>query len=344
MKKYDQLKNDFSPAKQVTQQLIEKDQGANEEDKIKNERIAILIGIAANFMLAVNLLCAKMANMFAPSFSCNNYSMWRAVGLGLISYYKLRNKKSGIPQFSEINSKGWFLTRTVGNYVVNVSIIMSIVYLRAATASCIAAIHPFIVITLSIVILKEKFHMRYLTGMLICFAGTALIILNERKSGNARSDVNIEVEDHTKNAHILIGVFFITLHVISVGFALFAQKMVVREGITSDVQILYVGITNFMCGFVCAVYELNLGLNFTLIGMALLNSVFFYLACMFTDMALVRMDISKFAPLAYFQTFFVFNLSFFLFGEAFYLSDIIGSLMIMSFHVYNVYDPIKSDS
>lgn len=54
------------------------------------------------------------------------------------------------------------------------------------------------------------------------------------------------------------------------------------------------------------------------------------------------MDVSKFFPTTYIQAIFVFILGFLIFGEKFFVTDLIGSLLIVSFHIYNWYRPIKS--
>ena len=54
------------------------------------------------------------------------------------------------------------------------------------------------------------------------------------------------------------------------------------------------------------------------------------------------MDVSKFSPTTYIQAIFVFILGFLIFGEKFFVTDLIGSLLIVSFHIYNWYRPIKS--
>ena len=119
------------------------------------------------------------------------------------------------------------------------------------------------------------------------------------------------------------------------------QKIIVSEGVKTEVQVFYTGLYNFLTALVVSVFEWNFGLNFWLIVIASINAFAFYGAIAFTDMALKRMDVVKFAPSSYVQSLFVFVFGLILFGESVYISDLIGSFLIVAFHVYNAYDPIK---
>lgn len=88
--------------------------------------------------------------------------------------------------------------------------------------------------------------------------------------------------------------------------------------------------------------EGNFGLNIWLIIITFGNGLVFYYGQLFTDLALKNMDVSKFSPTTYIQAIFVFILGFLIFGETFFVTDLIGSLLIVSFHIYNWYRPIKS--
>ena len=56
-----------------------------------------------------------------------------------------------------------------------------------------------------------------------------------------------------------------------------------------------------------------------------------------------NLAISKFLPLTYFGTVFIFILGWLILGERVYFTDIIGSLLIVGFQIYNVWFPIIKD-
>ena len=56
--------------------------------------------------------------------------------------------------------------------------------------------------------------------------------------------------------------------------------------------------------------------------------------------AINNIALSKYLPLTYFGTVFIFILGWIILGERVYFSDIIGSLLIIGFQIYNVWFPI----
>ena len=54
------------------------------------------------------------------------------------------------------------------------------------------------------------------------------------------------------------------------------------------------------------------------------------------------MRINKYMPITYLNIVFIFIFGFLFFGEKIYITDIIGSLMILGFQIYNVIFPVKS--
>lgn len=302
-----------------------------ESTLLKNERIGILIAITAQFFWALSVISIKLGSK-CGQFNANTFSLWKSLAQMLIAYYLLKQKQIPILKFSDVKSKGWFLLRTFGNYFGYNCLILAIVYLRAATASCLAGANPFVIIILSVWLTNEKFYIRYLLGIIVCFIGSSMIVLNEKHGGSSTVG---------ENANIPLGVFFGLCHVVLVGSSIFGQKIIVSEGVKTEVQVFYTGLYNFLTAVVVSVFEWNFGLNFWLIVISSINAFAFYGAIAFTDIALKRMDVVKFAPSSYVQSLFVFVFGLILFGESVYISDLIGSFFIVAFHVYNAYDPIK---
>ena len=305
---------------------------------IQRERKAIIYAVIAQFIWAIGVIIIKAGNK-CTNFTPNSYSMWRSVFMSLITYYTLKQKNIPIIPFSQVKRKYWFLVRTLGTYFCFLFYIISLVYLRAATASCLDSSAPLIIIFLSAWLLKEKIYMRYIIGIILCFIGSAMIVLNDKKSGSASLPVD-DKED--SNTIIAKGIFFSMLNVIMYSLITFAQKLMVMDGLSTEIQIFYTGTSNFVLGFAFCLYEGNFGLNIWLIIITFGNGLVFYYGQLFTDLTLKNMDVSKFSPTTYIQAIFVFILGFLIFGETFFVTDLIGSLLIVIFHIYNWYRPIKS--
>lgn len=69
------------------------------------------------------------------------------------------------------------------------------------------------------------------------------------------------------------------------------------------------------------------------------NAPIFYLANYCDAKALKYISINKLNPITYLSIVFVFILGYFLLGENIYLTDVIGSIIIIGFQLYNIYVP-----
>ena len=301
---------------------------------IKRERIAIGWAFLSQTIWATGVILIRSATK-CNKFSPNSYSLWRSVFMSIITYITMKLKQSHIISLHEVPNKTWFIIRTFGIYFSFLFYIISLLYLRTSTTSCLGAANPFVVMILSVVVLKETFYMRYLIGMIVCFIGSAMLVLNEKTSSSSNTTTN-------NDKNIPVGLFFIICHILTCGFAVFSQKIMIIHKIDADNQVLFTGLSNCLVAFVVALVEGNFGLSFGVVFLAFLNAIIFYLGITTTDWAMAMMDASKFAPTAYIQTLFVFIFSLLVFGEKFYLSDIIGSFFIVAFHLHNAYNPIRS--
>ena len=301
-------------------------------NNMNREYWAYFLAVACHFIWALGVIVMKIAS-YSVKFSPNNFSMWRSVFMSIVTYIYVKFYiKSKMNNFFEMKIKMWFLVRIFGIYFTFLFFLSSLLYLRAATSSCISSANPLIVIFLSIFLLKEKFYWRYLIGVIICFIGSAMILLNDRTENKSTVKQNF-----TK------GLIYITLHVFSFSFSVFSQKVCVNNGINSETMVFWTGTSNLAVSFLVACVMNDFGLDFIVIFMAFLTAVTFYLSQKLNDMAFAIMDASKFAPTFYIQTLFVFILCAIFFKEKFFFSDLIGSLLIVAFHFYNAYSPIKSE-
>ena len=267
---------------------------------IKRERIAIGWAFLSQTIWASGVILIRSATR-CNKFSPNSYSLWRSVFMSIITYITMKLKQSHIISLHEVPNKTWFIIRTFGIYFSFLFYIISLLYLRTSTTSCLGAANPFVVMILSVVVLKETFYMRYLIGMIVCFIGSAMLVLNEKTSSSSNTTTN-------NDKNIPVGLFFIICHILTCGFAVFSQKIMIIHKIDADNQVLFTGLSNCLVAFVVALVEGNFGLNFGVVFLAFLNAIIFYLGITTTDWAMAMMDASKFAPTAYIQTLFVFIL------------------------------------
>ena len=309
---------------------------SSENSKIKAiilERKGFLFGLGAQFMWAVCAICIKYGSK-CNSFSPNAHSFLRSVSMTIFSYIAFKYENIPFTPFSAFKRKGWFLTRMFGIYLCFLFYIISLKYIRASTTTCLDNCTPLVIIIISVCFLGDPFYNRYIIGVIICFFGSLLMILNEKTETTSTT-----TSDTSSNGNIVIGVIAGIINVIFYALITVAQKLMVDDGLNTAVQLVYIGISNSILAFGVCILEWNFGLNLYLIFYASLNGLAYYYAQALTDKALKNMDVSKFSTITYTLIIFVFILGFLFCGEKIYFSDIIGSLMIVGFQIYNVYYP-----
>jgi drug/metabolite transporter (DMT)-like permease len=311
------------------------------------EKKAMLIGVFAQFVWAINSIQLKTYRQYFPdAFSNNSLAFWRSVPIWALGYYFSKKNGKEITPHSQIKHKFWFFARSLGNYLGIILWIVFMSYFRVSTCQCICSCSPVIVIFLSILLLKESFYMRYVYGVLICIVGTGIIVLNE-KSGKTTTTTNASVDNNNNNnnapssAYILVGLLVGVTHLTVLSFTTFGQKILCKQKMSGEVQNYYLGMYNTLPALLIMIIENHYGLsNLLYVVYGLSNGFVFYVGNYYTAKALEDISLSKFVPITYMCNVFVYILGFLFLGEVVYFTDVIGSLMILGFQVYNVTVPV----
>ena len=298
----------------------------------KNERFALIIGLIAQFVWAINSIQLKTYKKWFPeAYSNNSIVFWRSLPIWVLGYFFCKYKNIPITPHSKIKHLYWFFFRSFGNYMTIYLWVIAITYFRVSTCQCISGCNPIIVTFLSIWILHESFYTRYIYGIFFCLIGTALIVKNETKGSN---------KDEPNNGNIYIGLSVILTHLTLFSFSTMGQKILSKQGMHGDEQNYYLGVYNTIPALICMIFENHYGLSsFLYIIYSISNGFIFYLANYLTALALENISINKFLPMTYMNIVFVFILGFLFLGENVYFTDIFGSMLIMGFQIYNVVIP-----
>lgn len=302
---------------------------------VKRERKALAYAVLSHFIWAIGVIFVRTPTR-RKNFSANTFVMFRSIGLAGFLYLIMKYKNIPIRDVRTINQKHWFLIRTCGIYFAFLTYLIELLYLRLSTAACLGGCAPFIMMGLSALMLKEKLYMRHIFGMVFCFLGSVLIVSNEKK------DTGTKVSDEYNN--ISFGVFMGVLNFLFWGAASFTQKLFILDKLDTENQIFYIGVTNTILAIICALIQGRFDFDIVNALCGLAHAVIFYFGTLTTDWSLQLMDASKFAPTIYIFTMMVFVVSLAVFKESLYFTDIIGSLFIVSFHVYNAFNPIVPGS
>ena len=138
-------------------------------------------------------------------------------------------------EFKRYPRKKMVFLRTNANFFGVASMTVALWYLRASTTTIIQNIHPLLVLIMSFLILKEKFYIRYIYGIICCFIGVLIIVLNETK---------IKLNNMVKitNTGRSIGLFFSTIDLFFISSARVANKIMVNNKVPISTQMYYVSI------------------------------------------------------------------------------------------------------
>ena len=323
-------------------------------EKRKKERISYIYGIISQLMWAiVSIQIKTMITFFPDYYTLNTIAFYRTFPLGIIGYCLCKKKNIRIRRFSDIQHKFWFIIRNVGFYAMVVLWVVMNIYFRVSTCQCISNCNPVLVLILSSLLLNTKFYPRYIIGILVCFIGAYMIVSNERKPNNI-NQTNDEHDSNMRNLYqvifryleekessgILFGAIAAISHLTISAFANFAQREIAKEGIAGDEQNFWLGVFNCIPAFIVMAFQNNFGLSNIKYPLYIMtNAPVFYLANYFTAEALKNITINKLTPLNYLSIVFVFILGYILLGEKVYFTDLLGSIIIIGFQLYNIYVP-----
>lgn len=315
-----------------------------QEDSQKSEMIGLLLFALSNILYGVNAFQIKYMRMIFPKeYDGLLLGFWRGVAVWLISCLFLFKNGIEVLDFRTINlnAQFWLGMRSIGQYLGYVTYLAALLYLRVATANCIVSMNPVITLIFSVFILKEKFHSRYLIGIIICFTGTAMIILNDRKVPITEEE---KIENISVDTGILIGSFWATINLTIIAFLVISSKILVKENIGFEHQCYYMGLSNAIFSIVSffifsKISIFNTTLAFTVLSLT--NGIIFFIATFCIIKSFNFVNLNKTTPLSYLGTISVMILGVVLLGEPIFFTDILGSMCILGFNVFNSFYPPK---
>ena len=278
--------------------------------------------------------------MHYDNFTPNNLLMIRSFGLFLLvfSYYKIKGIE--LPRLEMLIEHKWIFSRSLFNYLGFITWVVGLNYFRFSTMICFSSLSPIFVLIFSIFILKETFRIRYLIGLVICLLGTILIILNDTKSVPTSSTQEALVNDFKFDN--VIGLSLGLSHSILIALMYIGMKICINLNIDNDVQIYFLGLTNFFLGIIFMIFlgGLKKAFEITLGIIYMTNSILFYIAIKIQQISLKNIDLIKVTTVAYLSTIQAFFLGVLFLHDIIGVTDIIGSLLVLSFNVYNAYYPV----
>ena len=306
--------------------------------RLSRERWGMLLGLIGTFFLSLNCFYAKMIlKSYPEDFDSIEFLFMRGLSIVIYGIIHTSYTKQKILSINELPLKMWFLIRANANFFYNAFSISALWYLRASTVQIIILLSPLLVLVLSYFLLKEPLYIRYLFGGIMCVGGSMIIILNEKKSPSKSTK---DKKDNNSGFGVFIGVFLSFISVFFYAIINISSKILASNRFSLNNQMIYIGAANMMYSFVYILFKHKICLKIGYLIMCIFHGSFFYIYYICYNRALQLAQVNKIVIITYLQIVFVFILANIFLGEAIYATDILGTLIIMSYMVYNVLNPI----
>lgn len=271
-----------------------------------------------------------------------SFTIWRCLFILMVNYCFMRFKNETMTPFSQLKNNIWFWVRVIIQFVALQTMLMLISFFRVSTATCFISMAPLAIVVMSCMLLGEKFFMRYIYGIFICFGGVVLIVMNEKKEGSTGEDT--KVKDSPTLYTLVCGFLCGCAQLLAVAVHRVSSKVLVKQKIDMNTQLMYPSFACIVLSFIfiplCG-REFKCG--FWLIFHSGLNCLIWLLSTILILVSFKGIELVKTTAIGYLNIVTVFILGVLFLGETIYLTDVLGSLLILGFNIYNTMYPPKDD-
>lgn len=274
-------------------------------------------------------------------FDINSFILYRSIAQVLLGIYLSRIHNIRILTINEIKHKGWFFVRTFINYISIFSILFLFINSTINYISVLKATIPFVVLLFSILILKEVFKIRYFIGLIICLAGSIVIIFGskiiEPSLSDKTEDLNSSLIIDQAFSYFLIQILVILIAIISNSLITISCKIIAVENYPIEVQSYYIGLSNIILSIIYAMIFKGVSTNLLFIILSALNGILFYITCYLINESLKLLELSKTVTIQYISNILILTFECIFLNELYTLSYFIGSFIIIAYNGYNAY-------
>ena len=302
--------------------------------KLKKEKLGLLVSALSVLFGSCGSIYTKIIQKTYPEdFRTVQFLFLRSFTVFFFALFHSHIRQEKIMHLRDIPEKKWFFLRTNANFFGVACITVALWYLRASTAIIIQNIHPLFVLILSFFVLKEKFYIRYIIGIVVCFFGALIMILNESK---------VKVNDMKvfSSSERSLGLFFCFIDLFFISSVKVSNKIMVNKKVPVGTQMFYVSISTMIYSSIYTLFFGGLCFKVGYLIMCLVHGIFFYLGNIAQNYALQLCPLSKFILVQYLNVVYIFLLSFLFLHEKIFFSDILGASLIVGFMLYNSYYPL----
>ena len=257
-------------------------------EKYKKEKLGLFVSALSVLFGSCGSIYTKIIQKAYPEdFRTVQFLFLRSFTVYFFALFHSRIRNEKIMNLRDIPEKKWFFLRTNANFFGVACITVALWYLRASTAIIIQNVHPLFVLTLSYFVLKEKFYIRYIIGIIICFFGALIMVLNESK---------VKVNDMKvfTNAERSFGLFFSFIDLFFISSVKVANKIMVNKKVPVGTQMYYVSLSTMLYSSIYTIFFGGLCFKPGYLLMCLVHGIFFYLSNIIQNFALQLCPLTKY--------------------------------------------------
>ena len=304
---------------------------------LKREKTGMMYCLIAHFLWTNNSIYLKfLTQYYKERFKNKTFLFSRGLMTVIISYFLGIYQEGKIYKLTELkkNILQALLIRMNFNFFSMSIWVVSVWYLRISTCQIISTLSPIIIIFFSIIFLNEKYYSRYAYGVILGILGSSIIVLNENKIPTVE-------EKESKAYEIFLGVFCNFLSMITGAIEGVCNKIMAKDKTPITTQMFYVGCSHCVYSFLWMLITNDFDYTVKYFFMCMLHAVLFFSGFYMFNKGLQIIDLSKTSIIQYSKIVFVFILSAIFLGQKVFFSDIVGSVIIVSFMIYHVLNPVK---
>ena len=304
---------------------------------LRREKTGMIYCLIAQFLWTLNSIYLKfLTQHYKNRFKNKTFLFSRGLMVVIISYFLGKYQEGKILKLTELpkNILQALLIRMNFNFFSMSIWVVSVWYLRITTYQIISTLSPIILIFFSIIFLGEKYYSRYTYGIILGILGTTIIVLNENKIPSVE-------EKDSKTYEIFLGVFCNFLSMVTWGIEGVCNKIMAKEKTPITSQMFYVGLSHCAYSFLWMFFTNDFDYTIEYFLLCMIHAILFFSGFYIFNKGLQIIDLSKTSIIQYSKIVFVFILGAIFLGQKVFFSDIVGSVIIVSFMIYHVMNPVK---
>ena len=305
----------------------------------RKERLGLVYCILSQFLWALNNIILKfITNHYKTTFTNKSYLFSRGLAIVMISYICGNHFDGKIYKLSDFEPqiKKCLLIRANLSFFGMSFWLLAVYYLRVSTCQIISSLCPILIIFLSIIFLNEKYYHRYAFGVILGIVGSCIIILNENKLANRQKK-----ENNTSLSDVVKGMLSMAANITITGIISVVNKIMAVKRISLYAQLFYFGIFHFTYGFLWMFFTMDFNYPLIYLFLCSTQAILFFLAQYYNYLGLKLIDLNKISIIQYTSIVFVLILGSIFLKEKIFFSDLVGSIIIVSFMVYHAMNPIR---